>query len=386
MRILFVNEYCGFLGGVEQNIAHVARALKVRGHHLSLLYSKASSKGSEDYQKLFDHTQQAPLDNLCSRVPALADSLRAETIYLHRIPDIEPFLSWPGHPRRVRMVHDHDLACPRRHKYYVWNQQICRHPAGWRCFADLAFIEKGPHGRPQYKSLQEFFRQLQLHQKLEALVVGSQFMLEELLQNRIPCERLHLLAPVVPTPTLELTPPSPEPAVLYVGQLIRGKGVDLLLRALALLKTPFRLDIIGDGNARPSLETLSRSLGLTGQVTFHGFVDPSGLAQAFRNCRLVAVPSRWPEPFGMTGLEAASYGRPVVGFASGGIPDWLEHGRTGYMAAEQDVPGLARALAGLLENHQLAEKMGREAHQRARLRFSFDLYIERLEECLRGAS
>ena len=173
-----------------------------------------------------------------------------------------------------------------------------------------------------------------------------------------------------------------ENRILYVGQLIRGKGVDLLLRALPHLRCDYGVTIVGAGNARGKLERLCGALGIEGRVHFQGWVDPQDLGDYYARAKVVAVPSRWPEPFGMIGLEAMHYGRPVVGFRVGGIPDWLEDGATGLLAAEQDVRAFAGALEKLLADAPLCAQLGARAQERVRTKFSFENYLDRLERFL----
>lgn len=390
MHILFVNEYCGFMGGVEQNMAHTARELRRRGHRLSLAYQRPTGNRVEEFQALYDECFVGLPDG-----PKLADS---PVVYIHRIPSIEPWLNLARQYglRTVRMVHDHDLTCPRRHKYYFHNQRACHQAAGWRCWLDLAFLEKSPHsGKFQLRSLNQFFGELRLHDQLDQILVASNSMLEELLSNQVPATRLTVLAPVVP---VKAPSDQPQPQdlhnagaaeLLYVGQLVRGKGVDLLLRALAQVigrRPGTRLRIIGQGNAKASLQLLAKKLGLEQSVEFSGFIAPEELDRAYADCRLLAVPSRWPEPFGMIGLEAAAHQKPVVAFAVGGIPDWLRHGHTGYLVADQDIAGFAATMLQLLEQPELAARLGRQAHSWINSNFQFSDYIDKLSDILRGAA
>ncbi len=379
MNILVASEYAGFLGGVEQNIAYTARALRQRGHHLALAYQKTTSQRSQEFLQLFDEHQQVG-QNLSTadwkRVPQL--------VYLHRWPSVEPWLQvcrssgWP----LLRMVHDHDLTCPRRHKYFAWNSRACSLPAGWHCWLDLAFLQSGPRLRP----LAPFFRELQLHHQVDRILVASQSMLAELLSNGLASSKLRLIPPCVPG--VDQTPGEPSaeldsPELLYVGQLIKGKGVDLLIRALAevCLKRPqTRLRLVGQGNAQAGLEKLVRRLGLRNQVEFAGFLSPAKIQSAYAGCQFLVVPSRWPEPFGMIGLEAAHHAKAVVAFAVGGIPDWLCHAETGLLVADQDVSGLFRAILHLLENPQWCDQLGQQARLRMQREFSFERYLERLEQ------
>jgi glycosyltransferase involved in cell wall biosynthesis len=209
-------------------------------------------------------------------------------------------------------------------------------------------------------------------------------MREELLQNGFPGQKVHILPPVVRMKDCAASAIPSEKRVLYVGQLIRGKGVDLLLHALRRLSCDFTATIVGAGNAQGKLEALCRGLGLGDKVQFRGWVSHEEVSQHYADAKVVVVPSRWPEPFGMIGLEAMHHGRPVVAFRVGGIPDWLEDHVTGLLVPEQDVDGLARSVEQLLMDTELAERLGRKAYERVRDRFSFDEYVTKLESHLRG--
>ena len=373
MRILFVNEKCGYFGGIEQNVAETAAGLRARGHQCFLAFQEATGRQVPEYQANFEEC--VPLDPF----PQSVARLRPDVIYIHKA-GVRALGDALAGVRTIRMVHDHDLCCPRRHKYYAWNGRICRHKAGWRCYLDLAFLGRsaGP-AKIAFVSIGDKMLEMRRNQQLALLLVGSAAMREELIQNGFPPGRVEILPPVVRMPLRAMAPIPAENRILYVGQLIRGKGVDLLLRALPHVRCDYELTIVGAGNARARLEGLSAELGLGGKVRFEGWVSPQDLGDYYARAKLVAVPSRWPEPFGMIGLEAMHYGRPVVAFRVGGIPDWLEHGVTGLLAPEQDVRAFAAALEQLLSDPQLCAQLGRQAQERVRTRFCFENYLDRLE-------
>jgi glycosyltransferase involved in cell wall biosynthesis len=383
VKILFANEYLGYFGGVEQNVAFVADALRRRGHECWLVHRAVTDKAPEAYRQLFAGTFSSPDlgAQQGEKLALLVDSLKPDVIYLHRVPTIAPFVDLEC--RRVRMIHDHDLCCPRRHKYYLWNSRVCHQPAGWRCWFDLAFLERDDSKIGfRYLSIPQRIEEMRRHNGLDRLLVASRFMQDELLVNGFSPSKVGILAPVVPLTPATPSPVPAEPRVLYVGQLIRGKGVDLLLRALAALERPYSCDIVGAGNMQDKLVRLAADLGLTDKVRFHGWVDHAFLEELYQRCRLVAVPSRWAEPFGMIGLEAMAHGRPVAGFAAGGIPDWLFDGQNGLLVGELDVPGMTQALRRLLSEHELCQQLGGQGWKIAHSQFSFDSYVERLEEVL----
>ncbi len=385
MRVLFVHEQCGFQGGVEQNVAETALGLKARGHACHLAYLRKTARGPDEFAARFEGVH-AVGDAGEGELARVAAAVGPDVVYYHKWPSL------PDRPRlsarrAVRMIHDHDICCPRSHKYFVWPDRTCHQPAGLRCWADLAFLCRNPAGPLPvgYVDLWAHARERRRNHVLDACLVGSRFMRDELAMNGFPPDRVHIVPPAVRVPG---SSPPVGPAghrILFVGQVIRGKGVDLLLQALARVDGPWDLDVVGDGNARPGLEAMVRDLGLGDRVRFHGFVASEGLAPLYDAARIVAVPSRWPEPFGMVGLEAMHRGRPVVAFAVGGIPDWCLDGETGLLAPDRDVPALADRIGRLLRDDGLAGRLGARAREVASERFGFEGYLDRLASLLAGA-
>ena len=378
MRILYVNEKCGYFGGVEQNIADSAEGLSARGHECFLAFQEVTGRQVSEYQALFKEC--VPIHPFLHNL----ERIKPDVIYIHKA-QVGLLQDGLEGVRSVRMIHDHDLCCPRRHKYYAWNGRVCRHKADWRCYLDMAFLERVPGSRQLgLVSIGDKMLEMRRNRQLSLLLVASAWMREELIQNGFAAERIKTLPYAVRMPLQAMAPIPKENRILYVGQLIRGKGVDLLLKALAHLRCDYELTIAGTGNAQHSLEQLSRKLGLTGKVRFAGWVGPQDIGECYAKAKVSVVPSRWPEPFGMVGLEAMHYGRPVVGFSVGGIPDWLEHGVTGLLVPEQDVRAFANALEQLLEDPTLCSKLGEQAQERVRTKFSFENYLDRLEALLSG--
>jgi glycosyltransferase involved in cell wall biosynthesis len=309
-----------------------------------------------------------------------------DVIYLHNVPRIAMYTPFLGRVRIVRMIHDMHLCCPRGYGYFVLSGKICHHKAGWRCWLDAAFLVRNPHHprRFQLAGIGAKLREMRAHHALDAVLVGSRFMREKLLQNGFTPDRIHILHPIVPEAGLAAAPVPEEPRVLYVGSLLRGKGVDLLLEALHQVPCPFTASIVGVGKSEAALKQQCARLGLEDRVKFAGWQENQRLGVLYQEAKVVAVPSRGPEAFGMVGIEAMRHGRPVVAFDVGGIPDWLDDGETGYRVPEQDTAAFALALESILTDTALARQLGDRARVVARERFAFEDYIARLERALAG--
>jgi teichuronic acid biosynthesis glycosyltransferase TuaC len=158
-----------------------------------------------------------------------------------------------------------------------------------------------------------------------------------------------------------------DPEILVVGNLLRSKGHELVLRALANLKSSFpqlRCRIIGEGPDRTQFESLARDLGLSdaGQVQFLGRQSRSAVAEAMRHCSVFALPSR-NEGLGCVYLEAMSCGKPVIGCRGQGIDEVIEHAKNGWLVAPDGRDELLRGLSSLLSSPELRACIGSAARQ-----------------------
>lgn len=407
MKVLFVNTTGGFLGGVEQNIVLTARGLSDRGDDVA--FASIVRTGVE--QRLFDDTFSKVFDLNKTPLAECVRSYAPDVIYLHKFDDVESVRLAAQGCRVVRMVHDHDMYCPRRHKYFFWNRHICSFRAGLVCYADLGFLQRGSAGI-KLTSVASRLREMRRNHDLDTLIVGSRFMYEQMVKNGFSKEKLVIVPPtVIPydAPRVPYRPghsaggPGKESentketiTIMYVGQLIRGKGVDVLLRALVSVRedeacktaqsegVTLRCLIIGDGNDATYLRELAEELGIGGLVQFAGWQPHERIVELYDAAAVVVVPSRWPEPFGMVGIEAMLRARPVVASRVGGIPDWLVDGETGYLVPPDDPQALAGRIADVLTHPERARAMGEAGAVRARDEFGFDQYMERLSAILKG--
>lgn len=174
--------------------------------------------------------------------------------------------------------------------------------------------------------------------------------------------------------------------ILYVGRLVERKGLPYLLEAVGRLKQRFpgiRLTVIGDGPMRARYEAMAASI-LGDQVTFLGAqpqeVVREYLERVYVFCMpSITMPSGEAETLGVVFLEAMAMKLPPVSFHSGGIPEVIRHGETGFLAEERDVDGLAHYLALLLENPDLRNRMGETGRKWVAQEFNLRVQNAKLE-------
>jgi glycosyltransferase involved in cell wall biosynthesis len=161
--------------------------------------------------------------------------------------------------------------------------------------------------------------------------------------------------------------------VVFAGRMVRQKGVEVLIRAAREVAGEFV--ICGDGRQLAAMRELARRIGVQGRVSFRGWLSSEDLAQEFADASVVVVPSLWPEPFGLVGIEALAAGRPVVASATGGIEDWLDDGVSGLCVKPGDVADLARALNELLADPERQKQMGIAGRDAVNSRFSPERHV-----------
>lgn len=166
--------------------------------------------------------------------------------------------------------------------------------------------------------------------------------------------------------------------LITIGRLVKAKGIDIVLRALAILnaeRIDFQYVVVGDGSEREALEKLAQAVGIENRVHFTGFIGDDAKWPLLRNADVFVMPSRIDprvqhEGFGLAFIEAAAFGVPGVGSTGGGIPEAVINGQTGLLVPEDSVERLAEALIFMYSNPDIRQAMATRGLQRARTEFS----------------
>ncbi|MGH9387898.1 MAG: glycosyltransferase family 4 protein [Vicinamibacterales bacterium] len=175
--------------------------------------------------------------------------------------------------------------------------------------------------------------------------------------------------------------------LLSVGRLQTRKGHDLVIRALPhiLGSSPsLRYVIVGEGPEASRLKALVAELGLTNRVSFAGPVPADKLPAYYAAADIFVHPNRMDgsefEGFGLVFLEAAAAGLAAIGGRSGGVPEAVEHGRTGLLVGGDDVGELAATIQLLAQSRALREQLGSAARARVLMDFTWDSAAHKVEQ------
>jgi len=215
-------------------------------------------------------------------------------------------------------------------------------------------------------------------------VVISDSTALDLQKRGFPSDRIHVSYPGIDHSVFVPSGPrDPLPTVVYLGRLRRYKGLDLVMRAVAQLRSEgleVKLLVVGHGDDESRLKRVSGELGLGEGIRFRGFVSEEEKVRILQSAWINVYPSP-KEGWGITNVEAAACGTPSVASDSPGLRESVLDGRTGFLVTHDDVAAWTEALRRLLEDSDLREAMAARAVEHAD-RFTWEATADEMEDIL----
>lgn len=361
MKILHIVETFAPLGGAELYMFNQISLLAEAGVENTVIYwNEHPETFAADKYPVYHITESNPAR--LPRIQTIIEAVRPTIVYLHTVYDPAVIAAVSQLRPTIVYMHDFHPVCPGLAKFFRRGQAVCTRPYGLGCVA-MIYLRRcasARHPLSVYRIMQAPPRYLAAYEQVKKVMVGSNYMKNLLVQNGLGANQITILPYFLHLPGE--TKPIPEgtehPRLLFVGRLEDEKGLPFLMEALAGISRPYRLLVAGKGSRCEAYKVLAQRLGIAEQVDFLGWVSPEQMKQIYRETTCLVFPSIWPEPFGMVGLEAFYNSRPVIAFDVGGVSDWLQNGRNGYLVPPQDTVRLAECIGSLLANPDLATQMG----------------------------
>jgi glycosyltransferase involved in cell wall biosynthesis len=392
MRILIANEALAGGGGVETYLSAVVPGLQAEGHEIGVLHDNPSAQWGP--QRIAPEgtwhvsvQDEGSLERAIDRVREFAP----DVCFSHNMRRVELDAALADRWPVVKMMHGHFGTCVSGQKAFLFpSATACTRTFGPGCLAYYFPRRCGEASLPKLaKAYRWGLEQRALYTRYQAIVVASRYMRDEYVRAGAPDARIHTLPLFAPPLAAAPTPLAARQIdVAFLGRLTPLKGPDVLLDAAVIagrrLGRRINLVMAGFGPLRVHLE--KRAAGLAVNATFPGWVSPDLRNQLLSDTAVLAVPSRWQEPFGVVGFEAAAYGAPSIGFDNGGISEWLRHGVNGLLVeASRGAEGFGAAIAELLADPALLARLGDGARQSAR-EATVAAYVRRIAAVLSGAA
>ena len=391
MRILIVHEAIAGAGGVESYLASVVPALLARGHAVAFLHHHTRREDGP-IRLVFPSVPSFSVgdDGFETAIAGVA-AWGPDVAFSHNMRHLEVDEALAARWPLVKMMHGYFGTCVSGQKSHAFpSVTVCTREFGPPCL--VLYLPRHCGQLRPGKMLQQYSwssRQRALFTRYAAVVVASEYMRREYMRHGLSSERV-IAAPLFPTTSAPSHPratPS-HPTVVFLGRMTTLKGPRVVLEAAAIASKTIGRQIsvvmAGDGPEREALAGLASSLGVKAQ--FPGWVSGPARDELMRTASVVAVPSLWPEPFGLVGLEAGAHGVPAVAFDVGGISAWLRDGVNGRLVrAPGDSTAFGRALAEVLGDPALMATLERGATQVAS-EMSLSAHLLRLEPVLAAAT
>lgn len=194
-------------------------------------------------------------------------------------------------------------------------------------------------------------------------------MYNGLLEMGVKSKQIHLIFNPIDEIFFKVNPDVGAPKLVYVGRLVKEKSVEILVKAISMVikeSSDVKLIIIGDGPERTYMEDLVKSLGLSGNIKFEGFVPYHKVPQYLAESSVFILPSR-AEGTPNALLQAMAAGLPIIATKVGGIPELVKDRVEGFLIPPNDVHSLAKAIITLTTDRELAKKFGSNARKKAEM-------------------
>ncbi len=397
MRILMLAQfYPPAIGGEERHVRNLALALAERGHDVSVATLR---HGDAPAQELDNGVRVHRIRGTMQRIsvlfseqdrqyappfpdPELALALRE--IILAERPDILHAHNWIIHSvlplkvlskaKLVLTLHDYSLVCVQQRLTY--HNKLCTGPAFTKCVecaADFFGMTKGVPtlmtnwvGSKVEDQIVDMF--LPVSQAVaEGTQLASRHVPYQVVPNFVPDNIAQ--EPCTNTALVDQLPK--EPYMLFVGDVKRDKGVEVLLQAYEKLQRSIPLVLIGK---------FCNDLSVTippNVVVFPGWPHDA-VMEAWRRCIFAITPSIWHDPCPTVAMEAMAVGRPVIASRIGGLSDIVRDGETGLLVPPGDIQALYEAMLVLSEHSELREQMGKRAKEHV-ANFQAGMVVARIE-------
>lgn len=295
----------------------------------------------------------------------------------------------------IRSMHEPRMFCPGRQKFFLKSETICQKPFGLHCCMH-AYTEKCQDSRRPSEVVKSYsnvkFEINSAANRYKHIIAMSNYIKNEAVLAGFSKQSITV------NPYFTLIPKEIDEKlhkeknikrIVFVGRLHPSKGVHTLIRSLKnILKNQDNvlLDIIGDGLFKNELLNLISLENIpTEKIIFHGWLSHLDTIQKIKEAYLVVFPSIYPEAFGIVGIEAMMYSKPVVAFDAGGVSEWLKNDITGFLVEVKNESKFEEKINTLLNNETLYREFSLNAKNSALEKFTPETHLISLVEIYKSS-
>lgn len=411
MKILLANKFYYLKGGAERYFFDLKTLLEEKGNKVIPFAMQDERNFKMPYDKYFVSHQdfEKPKFSLKAagrifysleakkNLEALILRERPDIAHLHNIyHQISPSILTVLKKHKIPIVmtlHDFKILCP---IYILYTHgaicERCKTYRYWQC--TLRKCTKNSRLASFLNTCEMFFHKfLGIYEKnVDLFIAPSEFSKNKISEwGRLPEEKIKVLPhftnskfhPESQAGNETLLQDQDGEYVLYFGRLSHEKGMDILLKAIMILKnlrdSRTKFYIAGSGPKEEELKKFVVRNSLQEKVKFLGYLKGDVLNEAIKNSLFTVMPSLVYESFGMAALESFGLGKPVLTSNLGALPELVEEGKTGMLFRVGDINDLAKKLSLMCRDKNKLKEMGGKAQRLAREKYNKEAHWQRLE-------
>ncbi len=404
LKVLLIHSFFSPVGGAEFIVCNTFKLLKEKGEEVSLFSSDKKPYFEDDYeyQKYFAKYIN-PFELKISvlnvfkilklyfsyywnfqaqkNISKLLDEIKPDIVHFNILGVLSYSVLKPCIDRNIPIIktcHTTEIICPTEHLHTgkKYCQKIC-----CRKFNTLPCIINNCYDNIFLSfgfALKNFLEKLSGYNKKIVKYITPSNALKEIISKNIDKDKITVIENFLEDRFLNIEPDfSKKNYFLFSGRLEKVKGTDYLLRAMKNLPKEIELHIAGIGSCEKELKQYAKENGLS-NIKFLGFLSREELIEEYKNAIALIVPSVWFEAFGMIIIEAFACATPVVAAKRGGIPELIEHNKTGFLIETENSEEIAKYIEILWNNREKAIEMGKTAKEIVKNKYNQDIYYEKL--------
>ena len=323
------------------------------------------------FDEIFEKTKS--LDQINNDTINLIKQYEIDLVIFHNIFSIKYLENISSIVPCIAFIHNFNLTCINGlHAFHFPTIKTCSKKLDIFCYFNYFLLRC--YWKGKYDTIKSMKKLLK---KFNGFIVTSDFMRGLLLKNGVDEEliRKNGLFSTIPESEISSNQLNEEFDILYLGRLVKEKGIDIFLKKYMRKKS--KIVIVGDGYYKEKVTKILTTKFKRGNI-INWISDKTELIKLYKQSKVVILPSIYPEPFGLVGLEAMALKKPVVAFDVGGISEWLKDGVNGYLIKEGDWSEFISKVNYLINNPQLRLKMGGDGLKMLKEKFTFQCHYQQL--------
>lgn len=385
VKVVHVNEHLARKGGVETYLLSLLPMLEVQGVGGHVIYgqgdpalweasSAAPDLGQADFRR--DATAREQVSDILARE-------QPDIVHIHNVQNLGALKACVEYGCTIMTTHDYRAICPANTFFFKRTAEVCQKDhVDLGCFA-ASVTKRCLTPRPHFAAYFYQYARWSVEnvERFARVIAPSHGAGIRLRQAGFPPEHIDVLPYFCPIEPAREPRPLPErPTITYMGRISPNKGHQYFIEALGKLPDVVCGVMVGNfrGGGEHVLRKLASEHGCADRLELRQWASREEVRDIIDNTTVFIFPSTWPETLGIVGLEALARGVPVVASDVGGVREWLQHARNGYLVVPKDTRSIAARVRELIEDRDKLLKFGREGIATINERFLPEQHVRRL--------